>query len=62
DRTQVKAGYEVFGLVRAAAFPFEEQMADPMMDSAAAVVADTALWVPVDTTVPVIEPHNLKRP
>jgi hypothetical protein len=62
DRTQVKAGYEVFGLVRAAAFPFEEQMADPMMDSAAAVVADTALWVPVDTTVPVIEPHHLKRP
>jgi hypothetical protein len=37
-------------------------MADPMMDSAAAVVADTALWVPVDTTVPVIEPHHLKRP
>ena len=62
DRTQVKAGYEVFGLVRAAAFPFEEQMADPMMDSAAAVVADTALWVPVDTTVPVIEPQHIKRP
>jgi hypothetical protein len=37
-------------------------MADPMMDSAAAVVADTTLWVPVDTTVPVIEPHHIKRP
>lgn len=62
DRTQVKAGYEVFGLVRAAAFPFEEQMAEPMMDSTAAVVADTALWEPVDTTVPVIEPQHIKRP
>jgi len=62
DRTQVKAGFDRFGPSRAAAFPFEEDMADPMMDSAAAVVADTALWVPVDTTVPVIEPHHLKRP
>ena len=62
DRTQVKAGYEVFGLVRAAAFPFEEHMAEPMMDSTAAVVADTALWEPVDTTVPVIEPQHIKRP
>jgi len=62
DRTQVKAGFDRFGPSRAGAFPFEEDMADPMMDSAAAVVADTALWVPVDSTVPVIEPHHLKRP
>jgi hypothetical protein len=62
DRTQVKAGFDRFGPSRTAAFPFEEDMADPMMDSAAAVVADTALWVPVDTTVPVIEPHHIKRP
>ena len=62
DRTQVKAGFDRFGPSRTAAFPFEEDMADPMMDSAAAVVADTALWVPVDTTVPVIEPYHIKRP
>jgi hypothetical protein len=62
SKAEVKSGFDRFGPSRTAAFPFEEDMAEPAMDSAAAVTADTALWVPVDTTVPVIEPHHLKRP
>lgn len=58
---QVKSGFDRFGPSRPAAFPFEEDMAEPVLDSAAAVAVDTAMWVPVDTTVPVIDPQY-KRP
>ena len=62
SKEQVKAGFDRFGPSRTTAFPFEDNMAEPVMDSAAAYAVDTALWVPVDTTVPVIEPHHIKRP
>lgn len=61
SREQVKAGFDRFGPSRTAAIPFEDDMAEPVLDSAAAVVADTALWMPVDSTVPVIDPQY-KRP
>jgi hypothetical protein len=61
SREQVKAGFDRFGPSRTAAFPFEGDMAEPVMDNAAAVAVDTALWVPVDTTAPVIDPQY-KRP
>jgi hypothetical protein len=61
SKEQVKSGFDRFGPSRPAAFPFEEDMAEPVLDSAAAVAVDTAMWVPVDTTVPVIEPQY-KRP
>jgi hypothetical protein len=62
SKEQVMSGFERFGPSRPAAFPFEEDMAEPVLDSATAVAVDTAMWVPVDTTVPVIEPHHIKRP
>ncbi|HRP00911.1 MAG TPA: hypothetical protein PLN54_15890, partial [Flavobacteriales bacterium] len=58
---QVKSGFDRFGPSRPAAFPFEEDMAEPVLDSAAAVAVDTATPVPVDPTVPVIDPQY-KRP
>jgi len=61
SREQVKAGFDRFGPSRTAAIPFEDDMAEPVLDSAAAVTADSALWVPMDTTVPVIDPQY-KRP
>ncbi len=61
SKAEVKAGFDRFGPSRTAAFPVEGDMAEPMMDNAAAVAVDTAQWVPVDTTAPVIDPQY-KRP
>jgi hypothetical protein len=61
SREQVEAGFDCFGPRRQGAFPFEHDMTEPFLDSAAAIAVDTALWVPVDTTVPVIDPQY-KRP
>jgi len=61
-KAQVKAGFDRFGPSQAAAFPFEEHMAEPIMDSTASVDVDTTVLEPVDTTVPVIEPQHIKRP
>jgi hypothetical protein len=64
DRAQVKAGYEVFGLVRTAAYPFQEYPVEPVVDEAVWVGVDTTVLEPVDSTVPVpvIDLHRIKRP
>lgn len=61
SKEQVKSGFDRFGPSRAMTLPIAEDMAEPVLDSAAAVTADSALWVPMDTTVPVIDPQY-KRP
>ncbi len=61
SKAEVKAGFERFGPLRTGD-PFGEDpggIATPVIED---LPADSAPWVPVDTTVPVIEPHHIKRP
>lgn len=62
DRAQVKAGFEVFGLVRTAAHPFQEDPVGPTVDESVSVGVDTTVLEPVDSTVPVIAPYRIKHP
>ncbi|MEZ4755320.1 MAG: hypothetical protein R2817_00670 [Flavobacteriales bacterium] len=59
---QVAAGFDRFGSVRAAAFPFHERQAEPVVGDAVSVGVDTTVLEPVDTAAPVIEPQHFKRP
>lgn len=63
ERADVRAGFEGFGRIRG---PFGQVEEEVHMEAEAGEayeeVVDSALWVPVDSTVPVIEPKRSKRP
>ncbi|MBL7981170.1 MAG: hypothetical protein JNL52_05105 [Flavobacteriales bacterium] len=65
-KAEVNAGFQLFGPLRKGSYSFDDEgdgIAHPVRtDTAAAVPANSALWEPVDTAVPVIEPHHIKRP
>lgn len=63
ERADVRAGFAGFGRIRGSQSEVEEEiLVEFEVEEAYEEVVDSALWVPVDSAVPVIEPKRSKRP